>query len=207
MRGLLALAVVTLCGSAAADSIGVMEPPIVSACSRRNSWPLMLDCFKQHGFAMTVVGALDDANLVSITIVGDKVTLEGYALYVHEGSGPWHLGGLLQVAGNVDDYVFLRLEHLGKRGYRFDVASSTPSSATFAGFVSIPAIYRQVHATFCSGVNSSCVALVPKCVQIARGQAINAFDGTITVHDNTLSLVGVGTEPACSENGQYRFSM
>jgi hypothetical protein len=205
MRGVLAWTAVTLCGSAAADEVSVRQPPIVSACSHAASWPLVLDCFKQHGLVATVVGTLDDANLVSITVVDDKVAIEGYALYVHEGSGPWHLGGLLQVGGDRDDYAFLRLEHLGKRGYRFDVASSQPSSATFTGLVSLPAIYRQVHATFCSGANFSCVQLVPRCEQIAHGQVINAFDGVITVHDNMLSLIGAGTEPACSANGQYRF--
>src|SRR5664279_3733176 len=187
MKCLVVVAAVTLCGSAAADEISVRDPPIVAACPHAASWPLVLDCFKQHGLVATTVGTLDDANLVSVTVANDKVAIEGYALYVHDGSGTWHLGGLLQVGGAAEDFTFLRLEHLDKHGYRFDVASSQPSSATFTGLVSIPAIYRQVHATFCSGANFSCVQLVPNCVQIARGQAINAFVGTITVHDNMLT--------------------
>ncbi|MEO8842830.1 MAG: hypothetical protein ABI591_13895 [Kofleriaceae bacterium] len=206
MRALLVMTVLALGGVAHADMIEIQDPPIVAACPHAATWPLVLACFEQHGLTPTILGTLDDAILVSVTVVkhGKIIELQGFAIYARTGAA-WHLGGLLQEGGDLAGYTFLRFEHVGAHAYRFDLAASRPSSTSFDGVTSVPAVYRQILATFCSGAGYTCLELVAKCEQIAHGQTISAFDGTITVHDHRLSLEGAGTAPACSANGEYRF--
>ena len=207
MKWVLALVVVATLGRVAAADMVDERETIATLCPHAASWPLVLQCFRKHGLTATILGALDDANLVSITIVNDKSAyLEGFALYVHAGpSGTWRIGGLLQESGNLADFTFLRLEHLGTQGYHFDLARSQPSSTTLDGVTSVTTIYRQVLATFCSGVSSGCTELIPKCEQIVRGQTVMAFEGAIAVHDHVLSLKGAGSVPACSASSDSRF--
>jgi hypothetical protein len=201
MRALLVMAVmVTLGGVAQADMMDIQDPPIVTACPHAATWPLLLACIKQHGLAATVVGTLDDANLVALTTNDKTRAFQGFALYVHAGTGPWRIGGLTQNGGNLADYEVLRLEHVNKRGYRIDLALAQPSSATLDNVTSVGMFNREVIAMFCSGRSYGCLELVQKCEQIVYGQTISAFEGAITVHDNLVSLKGVGTTPACSAN-------
>ena len=206
MRALLVMAViVTLGGVAHADMIDIQDPPIVMACPHATTWPLVLACVKQHGLAVTVVRALDDANLVALTTNDKAATFQGFVLYVHPDTGPWRIGGLTQNGGSLSDYEILRLEHVNKRGYRFDVALAQRSSASLDDVTSVSMFNHEVIAAFCTGTSYSCLEIVQKCEQIVRGQAISAFDGAITVHDNTVSLKGAGTTPACSANAEYHF--
>ena len=206
MKWLLALVVVATLGRvAAADEVDERDT-IASLCPHAAAWPLVLECFRKHGLRATIFGALDDANLVSVTINDKDAYLEGFALYVHTGtSGSWRIGGVLQQSGNLADFTLLRLEHVATAGYHFDVATSQPSSASLDGVTSVATIYRQVLATFCSGASSSCMELIPKCEQIVRGQTVMAFEGAITVHDHILSLKGAGSVPACSASSDARF--
>ena len=203
------LALVLMCGTAGAEKIVIMEPLIVAACPNADTWPLVLDCFKKHGLSATVVATLDDAKLVAVTVADTTHELQGFGLYVHADSkkahDAWRLGGLLQETGNVDDFTLLHLEHLGKHGYRFDMAASQPSSTSIDGVTMVLSTYRQVMASFCSGQNYRCMQLVPKCEQIVRGQTVMAFDGLITIHENVASLKGVGSVPACSASADYAF--
>jgi hypothetical protein len=206
MRALLVMTViVTLGGVAHADMVDIQDPPIVTACPHAASWPLVLACIKQHGLAATVVGALDDANLVALTANDKTGSFQGFVLYMHAGTGPWRLGGLTQNGGNLTDYEVLRFEHVNKRGYRVDLAVSQPNSATLDNVTSVGMFNHEIIATFCSGTSYGCLELVQKCEQIVYGQTISAFEGTITVHDNLVSLKGVGTTPACSANADYPF--
>jgi len=101
MRALLVMAViVTLGGVAHADMIDIQDPPIVMACPHATTWPLVLACVKQHGLAVTVVRALDDANLVALTTNDKAATFQGFVLYVHPDTGPWRIGGLTQNAAS-----------------------------------------------------------------------------------------------------------
>ncbi|HEX7700422.1 MAG TPA: hypothetical protein VF403_06870, partial [Kofleriaceae bacterium] len=125
--------------------------------------------------------------------------------YVHAGTGAWRIGGLTQNGGNLADYEVLRIEHVNKHGYRVDLTLSQPSSATLNNVTWVSMFNREVIAAFCNGTSYGCIEIVQKCEQIVRGQTISAFEGAITVHDTLLSLIGAGTEPACSANGQYRF--
>jgi hypothetical protein len=117
----------------------------------------------------------------------------------------WRLGGLLQETGSVADFTLVRIEHLPKRGYRFDMAASQASSTSIDGVTAVASIYRQVTASFCGGDNYRCMQLVPRCEQIVRGQTVMAFDGTITIHGNVASLKGAGSVPACSASADYAF--
>jgi hypothetical protein len=203
------LALVMLCGTAGAEKIVIMEPIIAATCPNAGTWPLVLDCFKKHGLTATVIATLDDSKLVAVTANDTTNDLEGFGLYVHTDSkrehDAWRLGGLLQETGNLADFALVRIEHLPKHGYRFDMAASQPSSASVDGVTAVPSIYRQVTASFCSGENYRCMQLVPKCEQIVRGQSIMAFDGAITIHDNIASLKGAGSVPACSSSADYAF--
>ncbi|MEO8842831.1 MAG: hypothetical protein ABI591_13900 [Kofleriaceae bacterium] len=211
MRWLVVLAM--LSGTAAAEKIVIMEPIVAAACPNATTWPAVLDCFEQHGLAATIVATLDDAKMVAVTANDPTHELEGFGLYVRPDSKPeskkdrdtWRLGGLLQENGNLADFELVRIEHLGKHGFRFDVAASQPSSASIDGVTSTPSIYRQVLASFCSGDNYRCMQLIPRCEQIVRGQTIIAFDGAITVHDNIASLKGAGSVPACSASAESSF--
>lgn len=207
MKWLLALAM--MCGTARAEKIVIMEPLIVAACPNATTWPLVLDCFKKHGLTATIVATLDDAKLIAVTVNDTGHELEGFALYVHTDSkkehDAWRLGGLLQETGDAADFTLLHIEHLGKHGYRFDVAASQPSSTSIDGVTAVASIYRQVMASFCSGQNYRCMQLIPKCEQIVRGQSVMAFDGVITIHENIASLKGVGSVPACSSSADYAF--
>lgn len=203
------LVLVMMSGTAAARKIVIMEPIIASACPNAATWPAVIACFKQHGLTATIVATLDDAKLVAVTVNDTTDELEGFGLYVRAESKPerdaWRLGGLLQESGSRADFNLIRLEHLGKHGYRFDVAASQPSSASIDGVTAMPSMFRQVMATFCSGQSYRCTQLIPKCEQIVRGQTIIAFDGTISVHDNIASLKGAGSVPACSASAEYAF--
>jgi hypothetical protein len=201
------LALVMMCGTASAEKIVIMEPLIVSACPRADTWPLVLDCFKKHGLTVTIVATLDDAKLVAVTVADTGAELEGFGLYVHADSkrDAWRIGGLLQETGILADFTVLHLEHLGKHGYRFDIAASQPSSASIDGVTAVPSIYRQIMASFCSGQNYRCMQLVPRCEQIVHGQSVMAFDGTITIRENVASLKGVGSVPTCSSSADYAF--
>jgi hypothetical protein len=193
--------IVTLGGVARADMIDIQDPPIVTACPHAQTWPLVLACIKQHGLVATVVATLDDANLISLTTT-DK-SFQGFVLYVHDTA--WRIGGLTQNGGNLSDYNILRIEHVNKRGYRFDVALAQRSSTSLDAVTSVDMFNREVVATFCSGATYTCIEIVEKCEQIVLGQTVSAFEGVITVHDNLVSLKGAGTTPACSANAEYRF--
>jgi hypothetical protein len=209
MRTLLVMTVMVMLGSVAhADMVDVRDPPIVEACPHAATWPLMLACISKHGFAATVVGTLDDANLVALATNDKAAAFQGFALYVHAGA-VWRIGGLTQNGGNLADYDVMRFEHVHdigrKRGYRLDLAFSQPTSATLDNLTSVSMFSRQLIGVFCSGTSYGCIEIVEKCEQIVHGQTISAFDGAITVRDNQLSLIGAGTTPACSANGDYSF--
>ena len=206
MRGLLVMAVmVTLGGVAHADMVDIEDPPIVTACPHAATWPLVLACIKQHGLAATVVGTLDDANLVSLSANDKTAAFQGFVLYVHDGTGAWRLGGLTQNGGNLAEYEVLRLEHVNKHGYRIDLALAQPTSASLDNVTAVRMFNREVIAAFCNGTSYGCTEIVQTCEQIVRGQTISAFAGAITVHENVVTLKGAGTTPACSANGEYRF--
>jgi hypothetical protein len=203
MRAVLVV-IVVLGGVARADMVDIQDPPIVTACPHTATWPLMLACISKHGLAATVVGTLDDANLVAITTNDKAAAFQGFALYVHAGA-VWRIGGLTQNGGNRSDYDVLRFEHVRKRGYRVDLAFSQPSSASLDNITSVRMFYRELIGVFCNGASYGCLEIVQKCEQIVHGQTVSAFDGAITVRDNSLSLIGAGTTPACSANGDYTF--
>jgi hypothetical protein len=162
----------------------------------------MLDCFKQHGLVGSIIGTLDDAKLVSVTVADTEHDREAIAVYVRTGDS-WHLGGLVG-AGDPPDFTLLRFEHAG-RGYRIDFAATLASAASIDGVTSVPSVYREILATFCNGGSFRCLQVVPYCEQIVHGQTVSVFDGTLTVHDNMLSLKGVGSEPSCGVNVEESF--
>jgi hypothetical protein len=204
MRALLVLVMVTLGRVAHADMVDIQDPPIVSACPHAATWPLVLACIEHHGLAATVVGTLDDASLLALTTHDKAAAFQGFVLYVHAGAA-WRIGGLTQYGGAFADYAILRLEHVRKRGYRFDLALAQPSSATLDNVTSVSMFDHQVVSAFCNGTSYACIQIVEKCEQIVHGQTISAFDGTIVVHDTHLELTGAGTANACSAIGDYRF--
>jgi len=176
----------------------------VRECPTATSWSALLDCFKLHGLVGTIIGTLDNAKLVSVTIADTEHDHEGIAVYVRSGdSGPWHLGGLVG-AGDPPDFTLLRFEHAG-RGFRIDFAAMITSSMSLDGVASVPMVYRGITATFCNGGSFRCLQVIPHCEQIVHGQTVTVFDGTLTVHDNMLSLKGVGSQPSCGVNVEDSF--
>lgn len=204
MRALLVVVMLTLGGVAHADMIDIQDPPIVAACPHAATWPLVLACIQQHGLAASVVGALDDASLISLVTNDRAATFQGFVLYVHAGP-MWRIGGLTQNGGNRADYAVLRFEHVTKRGYRIDLALAQSGSTSLDGVTSVPMFDHELLAVFCSGTTDNCIEVVQKCEQIVHGQTISAFEGTIVVHDNHLTLAGASTKLPCSANGDYRF--
>lgn len=204
MRALPVIVMLALGGVAHADMIEIQDPPIVSACPHAATWPLVLACIKQHGLAASVVSALDDANLISLATNDGAATFQGFVLYVHAGPA-WRIGGLSQNGGDRVDYEVLRFEHVTKRGYRVDLALAQPTVTSLDSVTSVRMFNREVIAVFCSGTTYRCIEIVPKCEQIVHGQTISAFEGTIVVHDNHLTLAGAGTKLPCSANGDYPF--
>lgn len=204
MRALLGVVMIALGGVAQADMIEIQDPPIVSACPHAATWPLVLACINQHGLAATVVATLDDANLIALTTNDKSAAFQGFVLYVRAGPA-WRIGGLTQDGGSRTDYDILRIEHVAKRGYRVDLALSRRSSTSLDAVTSVDMFDHQVIAMFCSGTTYHCMQVVKKCEQIVHGQTISAFDGTIIMHDNHLTLAGAGTQVPCSVGGDYRF--
>lgn len=164
---------------------------------------MLLDCFKLHGLVGTVISTVDDAKLVSVTIDDAAHDREGIAVYVH-GGDKWHLGGLVG-GGEPPDFNLLRFEHVGRYGYRIDFATMIASSISLDGLTSVAAVYREISATFCNGGSYRCLRVIPHCEQIVHGQTVTVFDGTLTIHDNTLSLKGVGSQPSCGVNVEESF--
>lgn len=197
------LAVIATLGGVAHAHRPMIRPRIVRECPQAASWPLLLACFKDHKLVATPIGTLDDAKLLSITDDGTH-GLEGFAIYVGR-TGEWHLGGLLGQGGDEADFNLLKFEHVGRSSYRVDLASTLSSSATVDGTSSVPSVYRQISAAFCNGFSFRCMQVVARCEQIVRGQTIMAYEGTITVHDNTLSVKGAATDPSCGENVEEAF--
>ena len=201
MRWLLVVVVVASFGGAA-HAHRVRQPRLTRECPTSVSWSALLDCFKVHGLVGTIIGTLGDAKLVSVTIADTEHDREGIAVYVR-GGDTWHLGGLVG-AGDPADFNLLRFEHAG-RGYRIDYAAMVASSISLDGVTSVPALYREITATFCNGGSYRCLQIIPHCEQIVHGQTVTVFDGTLTVHDNVLSLKGVGSQPSCGENVEESF--
>jgi hypothetical protein len=179
-----------------------MQPRLVRECPTATSWSALLDCFKVHGLVGTIIGTLDDAKLVSVTIADTSHDREGVAVYVRGGE-TWHLGGLVE-AGESPDFSLLRFEHAG-RGYRIDYAATISSLISLDGVTSVPALYREITATLCNGGSFRCLQVIPHCEQIVHGQTVTVFDGTLTVHDNRLSLKGVGSQPSCGVDVEESF--
>jgi hypothetical protein len=182
----------------------MQQPRLSRECPTAASWSALLDCFKLHGLVGSIIGTLDDAKLVSVTVADTEHDREDVAVYVRAGDrGPWRLGGLVG-AGDPPDFTLLRFEHAG-RGYRIDFAATISSAVSVDGVTSVPAVYREIMATFCNGGSFRCVQVIPHCEQIVHGQTVSVFDGTLTVHDNTLSLKGVGSQPSCGVNVEESF--
>ena len=193
------LAVIATIGGSAHARKPVSRPRIVRECPNAASWPLLVDCFKQHGLVATTIGSLDAAKLLEVTVDDVGHDLEGFVMYIRDGAtGPCHLGGLLQEGGFSDDYNLLRFERVGRYGYRIDLAT-TLANAT------IPSMYRQISASFCNGSSYRCTQVITRCEQIVHGQTVTVFDGTLTVRDNTLSIKGAGSQPACGANVEESF--
>ena len=175
-------------------------------CPTATSWSALLDCFKEHRLVGTIIGTVDDAKLVSVTIADAEHDRVGIGVYIgSRDAGPWHLGGLVGGSGEPPDSSLLRFEHSGKYGYRIDFATMMASSISLDGLTSTPAVYREITATFCNGGSYRCLQVVPHCEQIVHGQTVTVFDGTLTVHDNMLSLKGVGSQPSCGNNVEESF--
>jgi hypothetical protein len=202
VRWLLVVVVVASFGGSAHAFRPRMEPRITRECPKAASWSALLDCFKAHQLVGTVIGTVEDAKLVSVTLANTEHALEGIAVYIHAGD-TWRLGGLVG-AGDPPDFNLLRFEHVG-RGYRIDFASTLSSSMSFDGVTSVPALFREITATFCNGASYRCIQVTPHCEQIVHGQTVTVFDGTLTVRDNRLSLKGVGSQPSCGVNVEEMF--
>lgn len=197
------LAVVATLGGAAHAHRPMSQPRLVRECPTAASWPMLLECFKLHELAGTVVATVDDAKLVSVAVDDDTHYDEGLAVYVRSGDGgPWHLGGLV---GGGDGVGLLQFDHAGRHAYRIDRTETITSSMSLDGLTSVPAIYRDISATFCSGTSYRCVQVVSHCEQIVHGQTVTVYDGTLTVRDNTLSLKGAGSLPSCGGNVEESF--
>jgi hypothetical protein len=201
------VAITALSGSAdARKKIVVMEPAVAMACPVAPSWPAVLECLKKHELAATIVSTLDGAKLISVSDATSKIhAVEAFALYTQTGK-VWKLGGLLEQGGMVGDLDILRFERVANgthNGYRFDLALTQPSSISMDGVTSMPAVFRNVMATFCAGTTYHCTTITPHCSSIVFGQTVQAFDGTLVVHDGMASVKGFGTVPSCSGNGDF----
>jgi hypothetical protein len=207
VRGLvLACAILVASREAAARRIVIMEPPLARACPNAKSWPLLLDCMKQHGLKATIMRQLDDAKLLAVQSLDAKNgELETWAMYVTAGTG-WKLGGLSSSGGNLADTEVLRFERITSgthHGYRFDIATTQQSAVSLDQATTQTSLLHQTQATFCSGMGYSCMVVVPSCVQLVYGQAVVAFEGTIAVADNLIKLTGAGTPQSCSGAGTF----
>jgi hypothetical protein len=207
MRWLVVACTLVLATRSAAAKIVIMEPPLARACQTAKSWPLLVDCMKQHGLKATISRQIDGAKLVVVQSVEAKHgEIETWALYVANGTG-WKLGGLVNDGSNLADSEVLRFERVtsgAHHGYRFDIAMSSQSAVSLDQVTTQTSTLRQTQATFCSGSGYSCMTLVPSCVQLVQGQAVLAFQGEITVADNLIKLTGIGTTPqSCSAAATY----
>jgi hypothetical protein len=202
---LLVLAVIATLGGAAHARRPMQQPRLVRECPTAASWSVLLDCFKLHRLAGTIVASVDDAKLISVAVADATHYSEGLAVYVRSGeSGPWHLGGLLG-DGAEAGVELLHFEHVGRNAYRIDRTEMIESSISLDGATSVPALYRDLSTAFCSGTSYRCIQVVSHCEQIVHGQAVMAYAGTLTVHDNTLSLKGAGSQPSCGADVEASF--
>jgi hypothetical protein len=207
VRWLLVACVMFVASRPAAAKIVIMEPPLARACQTAKSWPLLMDCMKQHGLKATVSRQIDGAKLVVVQSVEAKHgEIETWALYIANGTG-WKLGGLMNDGGNLADTEVLRFERITEgthHGFRFDIAITQQSAVSLDQVTSQTSTLHQTQATFCSGSGYSCMTVVPSCVQLVYGQAVLAFQGDITVANNLITLTGTGTTPqSCSAAATY----
>ncbi len=207
VRSWFAVCVLAVLAGRARAKIVIMEPPIVQACRTAPSWSKLMDCMKQHGLTATVVRSLDDAKLLQVESAGSTThEVEAFALYVSHSTG-WTIGGLLEAGSRGRDYELQRFERVtagAYHGYRFDLASTQPTSVSLDQVTSERALSRQVQTVFCAGTSYSCMQLVPRCSTIVFGQAYQVFAGTIDVTGDRVKLTGAGSVPSsCSAPGEY----
>ncbi len=199
------LAVVAAFGGGAHAFRPRAEPRIVRLCSTAASWQLLLDCFTTHKLVATELGSLDTAKVLVVT-VGDTTSVEGIAFYISGGvvggTGPWHLGGLIQEHADRADFELLRVSHLGTYGYRFDLGITSATTSSLDGVTEVPAIDRRLVVAMCNGGSIYCTVVTPKCERIVHGQAIVMFDGALEIHGDRVSVTGFGSPAACSSNSE-----
>src|SRR5688572_9149854 len=120
MRPLVVLAL--LCGTAAAERLVVMEPPVVRKCPKGKTWDAVTKCIAKHA-TVKVIKTLPKAKLVHVSMSPAPQRGRGEGgiyLYVERGA-QWQLGGMYETWQPHDVIAFEKLTVGKHTGYRIDL--------------------------------------------------------------------------------------
>jgi hypothetical protein len=170
---------------AGADARRVVHiPTLADLCPGNAEWSKVAECIKRHGAFKL---ARDEAR-VKLVYVTDVGRFGG--LYVYMFNKQWQLRGDLRMWQETD---LLGFEHIafGKhRGYRVDTGVSMPTSYSFDGETSVPAVLRQSLTLVCFDDAFGCTQVMTACDLMFHGKAYFSFRGKLVYEARQLKIVG-----------------
>ena len=196
MRSLLVLAL--LGGTAAAERLVIMEPPILHKCPKGKTWDAVAKCIAKHA-TVNVVKTLPKAKLVHVGQPGRGRRDGGLYLYVERG-GQWQLGGVHQT-WSPHDVLGFQTQTVGKHtGYRIDVGQNMPTAVMIDDVTHATAVLRSSFSLFCSGLTHHCVTAMRACEVYVRNQLRFVFRGTFDLDAQSVNIKGDRTRggPHCN---------
>ena len=198
MRSLLVLAL--LGGTAAAERLVIMEPPIVHKCPKGKTWDAVTKCIAKHA-TVKVVKTLPNAKLVHAVQPSTGRRDGGLYLYVERG-GQWHLGGVHQTWSPHEVLGFQKQTVGSHTGYRIDLGQSMPTALMIDDVTHSAAVLRSSFSLFCSGLTDHCVTAMRACELYVRNRPRFVFRGTFEIDAQSINIKGDRTRAGAHCNPQ-----
>jgi hypothetical protein len=205
MRWLICLAVIAstvliTASDAAARKLVVMDPPMVRACPRAKTFPLVMTCLAKHG-TPKLLRDVRGAKLVKLEQASGRYADTTLLLYV-ERKGEWQIGGMNRSYGAAAaDLLGFEVVKIGKRaGYRLDLGSSNPFTYMVDGISPVAADLHTQRSLYCSGDSYHCQEVMSLCDVTVAGRTWHTFRGTQSIGDNMILVKGDRSRagPHCS---------
>lgn len=179
----LVIVLVTL-GDASARMIRRRDPPVVEACRQRKDWSEVSACLAKLG-TFTLDRTLGRSRLVHVWLDPIERAREelrrdaGFYLYVQDGDGTWHIGGMFDQPGGAQYLRGLAEVTIGRRTmHRIDVGTLLRTPLSLDGAPSISAVIHRQSSLYCYGSSHYCLELLTACDVMTRGKTLLSFHGT-----------------------------